>query len=126
MTSVGRNEGLKIVEMSLDFYKGTARTHTTLQVSQSLFDSAVTEISAKNEIPIQSLFKILFRNDISGYETHFEHGSPVQIRNRTLCILLFHGSRQTGAERLLFFDLYFWRNCYVTSVAFDNKKLLCN
>ena len=33
-------------------------THTTLQVSQSLFDVVVTEISARNEIPIQSLLKI--------------------------------------------------------------------
>ena len=35
-------------------------THTTLQVSQSLFDSAVTEISSRNEIAIQSLSKLYF------------------------------------------------------------------
>ena len=53
--------------MSLDFYQGTTMTHTTLQVSQSLFDSAATEISARNKIPIQSLLKNLFRNDVTGY-----------------------------------------------------------
>ena len=38
---------------------GTApTTHTTLQVSQSLFDLLVAEISARNEIPIESLLKI--------------------------------------------------------------------
>ena len=63
----GRNEVLKIVEMSLNFFQGTAKTHTTLQVSQSLFDSAVVEISARNEISIESLLKIIFRNGVSGY-----------------------------------------------------------
>ena len=41
-------------------------THTTLQASQSLFDLVVTEISARNEILIQSLLKTRFRNDVSG------------------------------------------------------------
>ena len=63
----GRNEGLKIVEMSSHFYQGTTTTHTTLQASQSLFDLVVTEISARNEISIQSLLEIRFRNDVSGY-----------------------------------------------------------
>ena len=76
-------------------------THTTLQVSQSLFDSTVTEISAGNEISIQSLLKVLFRNNVSGYLIHFEPGSPVHIRKRTVCILLFHGSRQTGSPAVL-------------------------
>ena len=62
-----RNEGLKIVEMSSNYDQGTTTTHTTLQISQSLFDLVVTEISARNEIPIQSLLKIRFRNDVSGY-----------------------------------------------------------
>ena len=46
--------------MPSDYDQGTTRTHTTLQVSQSLFDLVVTvtEISARNEIPIQSLLKI--------------------------------------------------------------------
>ena len=56
-------KGLKIVEMSLNFYQGTTMTHTTLQVSQSLFDSVVTGISAINEILIQSVLKIRFCND---------------------------------------------------------------
>ena len=38
-------------------------THATLQVSQSVFDSVVTGISAINEILIQSLLKIRFCND---------------------------------------------------------------
>ena len=59
--------------MSLNFYQGTTTTHTTLQVSQNLFDLEVTEISARNENAIQSLF----RNDLSGYLTYFEPGSPV-------------------------------------------------
>ena len=66
-TQWGRNEGLKIAEMPLHFNQGTTTTHTTLQVKQSLFDSTVTEISTRNEIPIQSLLKIIFRNDVSGY-----------------------------------------------------------
>ena len=60
----GRNEGLKIVEMPLNFNQGTATTLTTLRLRQSLFDLTVTEISTGNEIPIQSLLKILFRNDV--------------------------------------------------------------
>ena len=83
--------------MSLHFYQGTTTTHTTLQVSQSLFDSAVTEISGRNEIPIQSLLKNLFRNDVSGYLIYFEPVSTVHIRKRIVCFLSFHGSRQTGA-----------------------------
>ena len=54
----GENEGLKIVEMSSNFYQGTATTQTTLQASQSLFDFVVTEISARNEMSFQSLFKV--------------------------------------------------------------------
>ena len=54
----GCYEGLKIVEMPSNYDRGTTTTHTTLQVSQSLFDLAVTEISARNEIPIQSLLKM--------------------------------------------------------------------
>ena len=63
----GRNEGIKIVVMSSNFYRGTTATHATLQASQSLFDLVVTEMSARNEISIQSLLKIRFRNDVSGY-----------------------------------------------------------
>ena len=59
-------EGLKIVEMSSNFYQGTTTTHTTLQASQSSFDLVATEISARNEISIQSLLKIRFGNDVSG------------------------------------------------------------
>ena len=57
---------------------------TTLLVSQSLFDSEVTGITARNKFPIQSFLKIpfRFRNDVSGYYTHFEPGSPVDIRKR--------------------------------------------
>ena len=62
----GRNEGLKIIETSSNFYQGTA-THATLWVSQSLFDLVVTEISARNKIPIHSLLKIQFCNDVSGH-----------------------------------------------------------
>ena len=54
----GGYESLKIVEMPSNYDQGTTTTHTTLQVSQSLFDLVVTEISARNEIPIQSLLKI--------------------------------------------------------------------
>ena len=63
------SEGLKIVEMPSNYNQGTTTTHATLQVSQSLVDLVVTEISARNEIPIQSLLKIRFRNDVhvSGY-----------------------------------------------------------
>ena len=66
---LGRNEGLKIIEMSSNFYQGTTTTHTTLQASQSLFDLVVTEISDRNEISIQSLLKIQVCNDVhvSGY-----------------------------------------------------------
>ena len=63
----GRNKGLEIVEMPLNFNQGITTTHTTLQVRQSLFDSTIAEISTTNEIPIKSLLKILFRNDVSGY-----------------------------------------------------------
>ena len=49
-------------------------THTTLQVSQSLFDLVVTEISARNETPIQSLLKIWYQ---ATWFTHFEPGPPV-------------------------------------------------
>ena len=35
--------------------------------SQTLFDLVVTGISARNEISIQSLSKIQFRKDVSGY-----------------------------------------------------------
>ena len=42
-------------------------THTTLQASQSSFGFVVTELLARNEIPIQILLKIRFRNDVSGY-----------------------------------------------------------
>ena len=63
----GGDEGLIIVEKSSNYDQGTTTTHTTLQVSQSLFDLVVTEISARNEIPIQSLLKIPFRNDVSGH-----------------------------------------------------------
>ena len=49
---------LKIVEMPSNYDQGTTTTHTTLQVSQSLFDLVVTEVSTRNEIPIQSLLKI--------------------------------------------------------------------
>ena len=67
-TSVGGgNEGLIIVEMALSFCQGTTTTHVTHQLSQSLFDSEITEISARNETPIQSLLKIPIRNDVSGY-----------------------------------------------------------
>ena len=44
--------------MPSNYDQGTTTTHTTLQVSQSLFDLVVTEISARNEIPIQSLLRI--------------------------------------------------------------------
>ena len=47
--------------------EGTTTTHTTLQTSQSLFVLIVTEISVRNKIPIQSLLKIRFRNNLSGY-----------------------------------------------------------
>ena len=50
-----------------DYDQGTTTTHTTLQVSQRLFDLVITEISARNEILIQSLLKIRFCNDVSGY-----------------------------------------------------------
>ena len=54
----GGYESLKIVEMPSNYDQETTTTLTTLQVSQSLFDLVVTEISARNEIPIQSLLKI--------------------------------------------------------------------
>ena len=44
---------LKIVETSSNLYQRTLTTHTTLQVSQSLLDLVVTEISAR--VTIQSL-----------------------------------------------------------------------
>ena len=47
--------------MSLQLYQGTTTTCTTLQVSQSLFDLVVTEISARNEILIQSLLKFRYQ-----------------------------------------------------------------
>ena len=72
------NEGLKIVKMSSNFYQGTTTIHTTLQVSQSLLDLVVAQISARNEISIQSLLKIRSRNDVSGYLTYFEAGPPVR------------------------------------------------
>ena len=53
--------------MSSNYDQGTTTTHTTLQVSPSFFDLVATEISARNEIPIQSFLKIRFRNDVSGY-----------------------------------------------------------
>ena len=110
--------------MSLNFYRGTTTTHTTLQVSQRIIDSAVTEISARNEIPIQSLLKILFRNDVSGYYTHFESGIPVHKASEGGQCVSFCFTVRDKLERLLFFDLYFWRNCYVTSVPCDNRKML--
>ena len=54
----GGYASLKIVEMPSNYDQETTTTLTTLQVSQSLFDLVVTEISARNEIPIQSLLKI--------------------------------------------------------------------
>ena len=44
--------------MPSNYDQRTTTTHTTLQVSQSLFDLVVTEISTRNKIPIQSLLKI--------------------------------------------------------------------
>ena len=75
--TLGRNGGLKIIEMSLNFCQGTTTTHTTLQVSQSLSDLVVTEILASNEIHIKSTLKNIFCNDVSGYLTCFEPGPPV-------------------------------------------------
>ena len=43
---------LKIVEMSSNFYQETTATNTTIQERHSLFDLVVTEISARNKIPI--------------------------------------------------------------------------
>ena len=42
--------------MSLNFYQGTT-TRRTLQVSQSLFDLAVAEVTVRNKFPIQNLLK---------------------------------------------------------------------
>ena len=44
--------------MPSNYDQGTTTTHTTLHVSQSLFELVVPEISARNEIPIQSILKI--------------------------------------------------------------------
>ena len=110
----GRNEGLKIAEIPLHFNQGTTTTHTTLQVRQSLFDSTVAQISTGKEIPIQSLLKIIFRNDVSGYYTHFEPGYPVHIR-KSCC-----STGRDTLDRLLFFNLCFCRNCYVTTVEMFN------
>ena len=76
-----------MVEMSSNYDQRTTTTHTTLHVSQRFFDLVVTEISAKNEIPIQSLSNIRFRSD--GF-THFEPGPPVMATAfSTPCLLKF-------------------------------------
>ena len=46
--------------------------HTTLRVSQNLFNLIVIEISARVKIPIQSL-----KNYILSRRTYFEPGSPM-------------------------------------------------
>ena len=66
-TSVGEKWGSNNRRNVFEFLPGNNATHTIVQESQSLFDSAVTEISARNEFPIQSLLEIIFRNDVSGY-----------------------------------------------------------
>ena len=77
LKTLGKNRGLKIIKMSLNFCQGTTTTRTTLQVSQSLSNLVVTEILASNEIHIKSTLKIIFCNDVSGYLTCFEPGPPV-------------------------------------------------
>ena len=88
--------------MSLNFYQGTIKTHTTLQVSQSLFDLVVKEISARNEILTQSLLKTnrSARNDVSGYLTYFEPGSP-EGQTGQLGIRTFYTVNSAGRVTLL-------------------------
>ena len=63
----GRN--LKTFRRFLDphLYQGATTTHTTLQLSQSLFDLVVTEISARTKFPCKVSLKNRFRIDVSGY-----------------------------------------------------------
>ena len=110
--------------MSLNFYQGATTTQTTLQVSQSLFDSAVAEISARNKIPIESLLKILFRNDVSGYWTQYEPGSPVaHSKEDSPSVSRVETNWSACCCSLIFIS---GRKCYVTSVVRDNRKMLCN
>ena len=76
--------------------------HTTLQVSESLFDSAVTEISARNEK------KFYFATTYQATRLTLSLGLQCTFEREQSVSFCFTG-RDKPERLLLFFDLYFWR-----------------
>ena len=106
--------------LTLNFNQRTTTTHTTLQVRQSLFNSTVTEISTRNEIPLQNLLKdSLSQRRIRLLDSLSAWVSCAHSKENSLYPGTWSG--RDRLDRLLF---YFMGNCYVTNVKCSTTQSL--